>query len=179
MVGNALLVAPVVVPGAREREVYLPGHEDGRTEWVDFHTGQYYRAGLRVKVEAPLGRLPLFVRAGAVLPMTDSDDFANLHDEPSRSLRVFPQRNGPRESVVFASELYEDDGLSRKHLADDWALLSFRLSQDASGLRLAVERSGRFQLPYQGGRVMLPPGETRQLTIDADAGLRWTIGDQD
>ena len=110
--------------------------------------------------------------------MTGSDDYANLHDEPSRSLCVFPRRNGPMEAVVFASEMYEDDGLSRKHLAGDWTLLSFRLAQDASALRLAVERSGLFQLPYQGGRVVLPPGETRRLTIDADAGLRWTIGDQ-
>jgi alpha-glucosidase len=178
MVGNALLVAPVVGPGACEREVYLPGHADGRTEWADFHTGQYYPGGQRVVVNAPLECLPLFVRAGAVLPMTDSDDLTKLHDEPSRMLRVYPQRDGLFAAADFTSELYEDDGLSPRHLAGDWTLLSFRLSQDASGLRLAVERNGRFDLPYQGGRIVLPLGETRPLTIDADAGLRWKAGDR-
>lgn len=178
MVGNTLLVAPVVVSGAREREVYLPGHADGGTEWVDFHTGEYHRGAQSVVLDAPLDRLPLLVRAGTILPMTDSIDFSRLHDEPSRLLRVFPQRIGAEPTAASGSDLYEDDGLTAGHATDHWTLLSFRLSQDESGLRLAVARSGRFDLPYQGGRIELPPGEMRPIHIDMAAGLHWTTGER-
>ena len=176
MVGNALLVAPVVRAGAREREVYLPGHEDGHTEWVDFHTGRYFAGGQSVIVEAPLERLPLFVRAGAVLPMTDNDDFKNLHDEPSRLLRLYPERGS--QDTPLLSELYEDDGLSPAELSADWALLSFALAPYASGLQLSVKRSGRFQLRFNAARIILPPDEKRALAIDAGNDVQWFIGRQ-
>jgi alpha-glucosidase len=113
MLGNALLVAPVVEPGATRRRVYLPTQSDGTTEWVDFHTGDYHAGGEHVTVDAPLDRLPLFVRAGAVLPLTDTVDFSALHDEPSRRICIYPLRNSTASGI--ASELYEDDGLSLRH----------------------------------------------------------------
>ena len=176
MVGNALLVAPVVSAGAREREVYLPAAEGGQTEWVDFHSGRYFPGGQRVVVEAPLERLPLFVRAGAVLPMTGSDDFTNLHDESSRSLRVYPEREGRQARSPLLSELYEDDGLSPAELSADWALLAFGLAHDRAGLRLSIKRSGRFQLRFDTARIILPSGESRKLAIDADKDIKWSVG---
>ncbi len=65
MFGKSLLVAPVTQPGVREMEVYLP---DG-SGWYDFWTGRRFEGGGRVRVEAPLSRIPLFVRAGSVLPV--------------------------------------------------------------------------------------------------------------
>jgi len=170
MVGNALLVAPVVAAGARERELYLPGHADGSTEWVDFHTGRYHRGRQRVTVDAPLERLPLFVRAGAALPLTDSTGFGALHDEPSRMLCLYPGRDGQAADAGFASDLYEDDGLSSRHRDGDWMLFTFSLAQRADELRLDIRRSGTFRLPWQRARVLLPPGEHRPLIVDAVSG---------
>ncbi|WP_110929927.1 glycoside hydrolase family 31 protein [Paenibacillus bouchesdurhonensis] len=64
MFGPHLLVAPVLQEGARSREVYLP---QGET-WVDSYTGRKYEGGQSLTVEAPLERLPLFVKAGELLP---------------------------------------------------------------------------------------------------------------
>jgi alpha-D-xyloside xylohydrolase len=64
--GPDLLVAPVAEYRAREREVYLP---DG-SEWTEAWTGRPYRGGQRVLAAAPLGRIPLFLRDGAELPVT-------------------------------------------------------------------------------------------------------------
>lgn len=64
LVGRDLLVAPVVVQNQRARSVYFPKGE----AWVDWWNGTRYEGGRSVKIDAPLDRLPLFVRAGASVP---------------------------------------------------------------------------------------------------------------
>lgn len=78
MFGESILVCPVTEPmyygiGSRvlggipeKRTVYLPENCD----WYDFYTGERYRGGQYVEADAPLSRIPLFVRAGSILPMT-------------------------------------------------------------------------------------------------------------
>ncbi|HWS86777.1 MAG TPA: TIM-barrel domain-containing protein [Pyrinomonadaceae bacterium] len=64
LVGRDLLVAPVVRESATKRKVYFPPGDS----WVDWWTGKTYEGGKEAEVEAPLDRLPLFVRAGAAIP---------------------------------------------------------------------------------------------------------------
>ncbi|MCC6551856.1 MAG: glycoside hydrolase family 31 protein [Polyangiaceae bacterium] len=64
LLGDHLLVAPVVERGAREREVTLP---EGR--WIDYWTGEALDGGRTVTVDAPLGKLPLFLAEGGIVPM--------------------------------------------------------------------------------------------------------------
>ena len=110
LVGPNLLVAPVFEPGATTRTLYLP--RDAATPgWRCFHTGTWYPGGATITVDAPLDRLPLFVRAGAVLPTTDAADGARRTDEPSRALRLFPAPpDGAR--VARTSDWIEDDGVT-------------------------------------------------------------------
>ncbi len=63
MVGPNILVAPVIKEGAREREIYLP---EGR--WYDYHDKRIYEGERRIRYEAPLDRLPVFVKSGAIIP---------------------------------------------------------------------------------------------------------------
>jgi alpha-glucosidase len=65
MLGPDLLVAPVLEQGETTRSVYLPAHPGG---WYDWHDGSHYAGGSRVTVPAPLGRMPIFARAGAIVP---------------------------------------------------------------------------------------------------------------
>lgn len=96
MLGPDVLVAPVLEEGARERSVYLPVHAGG---WYDWHTGKHFDGGAVVTVAAPLGRLPVFVRAGALIPLGNPEGIDDL-----REILVCGLVEGA------SGELYEDDG---------------------------------------------------------------------
>lgn len=67
LLGEALLVAPVVAPGIVSRRVYFPAGE-----WVDFWSREILPGGRWAEAPAPIDRIPLFARAGAVLPLLPS-----------------------------------------------------------------------------------------------------------
>ena len=157
--GPNLLVASVVEPGARQRAVYLPG---GPADWIDFWSGAHHRSRTTVVADAPLARIPLFVPAGGILPVTDTADMSRGHDEPSRALRVFPGAGRGASEFV----LYEDDGLSLRHLDGESAEVHCALEWTPKAIDVRVRVRGRYALPYSSLRVILPPGERRRLSLD-------------
>jgi len=68
LLGDRILVAPVLKEGARTRSVYLP-----KGSWVDYWTGNILEGGHRVEVQAPLERIPIFVKAGSIIPMMNPE----------------------------------------------------------------------------------------------------------
>ncbi|HYF95895.1 MAG TPA: glycoside hydrolase family 31 protein [Symbiobacteriaceae bacterium] len=107
LLGEDLLVAPVYQPGAVTRMVYLP-----RGEWVDYWTGALYPGGQYTVADAPLHRIPLFVRQGAILPL---GPVVQHTGEPAKSLTFDIFGSG-------AGHVYEDDGASMDYLAGDWSI---------------------------------------------------------
>jgi alpha-glucosidase len=167
MVGPDLLVAPVFQADDRQRTLYLPigAHARG---WYDFWTGQHWRGGAEVTVPAAIDRLPLFVRAGALLPTTITRVDTALTEEPSRALRYYPPAAGGAPTTSVA-ELFEDDGLQVGDDVDRHVLHRFEARADAAGLRIAASQQGRWPLPYAKIRVVLPAGEQRPLVLSAGA----------
>jgi alpha-glucosidase len=86
MLGDALLVAPVVQLGATTRSVYLP---KGPVAWFDFHTGARMQSGQVHTVPAPLSTLPLFARSGASIPVAGGVAGRHRHDNPVSGMRTF------------------------------------------------------------------------------------------
>jgi alpha-glucosidase len=86
MLGDALLVAPVVHAGATTRSVYLP---EGPDAWFDFHTGARLQAGKVHTVAAPLSTLPVFARSGASIPTAAGVASRQCHDDPVSEVRTF------------------------------------------------------------------------------------------
>jgi alpha-D-xyloside xylohydrolase len=100
MFGPALLVAPVLAPGVAEWPTYLPETTGG---WFDFWTGAHADGGRTVQAAAPLERIPLFVRAGSILPLGPTDlQFATQRPDAPIELRIYP---GADAGFTF----YEDD----------------------------------------------------------------------
>ncbi|SHK96452.1 TIM-barrel domain-containing protein [Hymenobacter psychrotolerans] len=103
LLGPSLLVAPVLQPGQRRRNVVLPAGS-----WVEFDTNQTYAGSRTVGLAAPLARLPLLVRAGAFLPMTPYVPSTAYYRSDSLRLRYYADPAAGRTSFT----LYDDDGKS-------------------------------------------------------------------
>jgi alpha-glucosidase len=160
MCGSQLLVASVVEPGIRSRDVYLP---QGPACWYAFDGGMRHSAGEVARADAPLDRIPLFCPAGAMVPMTGTSEFSRLTDEPSRALCVFP---APGESTSTFT-LYEDDGLSLRYREGDFANVRFDMATSADAIRIRAAVTGNYALPYDCVCIVVPRGESRRLVLES------------
>lgn len=100
MFGPSLLVAPVTDQGATSRSVYLP---EG-TDWFNFWTNERFHGGQRMVVSAPIDTIPVFVRAGSILPLGAPVQSTN-EKQALEKIRIYPGAN-----AHFA--LYSDDGIT-------------------------------------------------------------------
>jgi alpha-D-xyloside xylohydrolase len=132
MFGPALLVNPVFESGARKRAVYLPGGSD----WYDFHSGEKYAGGRTIDAKAPLTRMPLFVRAGSIVPLGPAIQHTGESLNAPITLHVYTGADG-------SFEIYEDDGLSYGYEEGQWSRIPVRYN-DASGNVDLGERVGGF-----------------------------------
>lgn len=100
MFGPAFLVAPVTEQGRESREVYLPAG----SEWYNYWTNEKLAGGQTVTVAAPIDVIPLFVRAGSIVPLGVNIP-STATPQALKEIRVYPGRN-----AEFT--LYDDDGVS-------------------------------------------------------------------
>ncbi len=158
MLGPALLVAPVLERGARERELYLPPGV-----WFDLHDDARHLGPKRLRVPAPLERLPLFARGGRVIPARSPVRHAGETPVEPLVLEVFP--GGDSET-----ELFEDDGETLAYREGAWARTPLRLWTRAGG-RLRLElgaREGAFPVAPRPVRVVVHgAGTPRSVLLDA------------
>jgi alpha-glucosidase (family GH31 glycosyl hydrolase) len=101
--GRDLLVAPVVDKGAKIRTLYLP-----RGRWFDFWTGQAIEGGREIARDVDLATTPLYVRAGAILPLGPVKQYVDEPVDAPITLVVHPGANG-------TAHIYEDDGKTFEH----------------------------------------------------------------
>lgn len=104
LLGDALLVAPVLEPAATHRDLYLPPGT-----WSDFHGDEVHSGKRRISVETTLDHVPIFARGGKVIPMYPSAPRSTMDAAPERlELHVF----APQRDSLTTSVLHEDDGIS-------------------------------------------------------------------
>ncbi|MBW8782988.1 MAG: glycoside hydrolase family 31 protein [Verrucomicrobia bacterium] len=144
LVGDTFMVAPVLAPQQfgpgstpitnvpKTREVYLP---KGAT-WFDFWTGKRSDGGQTIQAEAPLAQIPLFVKAGSILPMGPRVQYTNEKPDAPIELRVYPGADG-----TFT--LYEDEGDGYGYEKGQRATIPFTWSDRARTLVIGP-RQGEF-----------------------------------
>ncbi|EFL91056.1 TIM-barrel domain-containing protein [Ahrensia sp. R2A130] len=111
MLGEHVLVAPVVEEGARQVHVYLPSVEEG---WFDFATGEYFTGGETITISVQLDLLPVFIRGGTVLPQAVGWQINSPHDATEVLLRCYPV-----DGVTRSSAFFTDAGDGFDHFAGD------------------------------------------------------------
>lgn len=143
LLGPSLLVAPIVEKGAREREVYLPPGV-----WIAWHDDARYHGPRRIRVPAPLERLPLFVRGGAIIPTRSPVGHVAAPPEEPCVIELFPGADSKQQLV-------EDDGVSIAYRHGQVARTPLQLWHRAGGrLRLEIgRREGEYALPERTVRI--------------------------
>ena len=142
MFGPALMPCPVYEYKARSREVYFP--ECG---WYDFYTGAYIAGGQTLTADAPYERIPLYVRAGSIIPF--GPDMQWSDEKPADNIRLYVYAGRDADFT-----LYEDDGVTYGYEKGAYATIPIHWD-DASRTLTLGERKGSF------------PGmlETRTFTV--------------
>ena len=150
--GRDILVAPVVEKGATSRRVYLPAHRSlgegaPKGTWYDFWTGARTDGGREVDRPVDLETMPLYVRAGAILPMGPVKQYTAEPVDGPLTLTVYPGADGE-----FA--LYEDDGRSFAYRKGGWMGLTLRWN----------DRVRRLSVQLTPGSSVRPP-QPRRLAV--------------
>ena len=131
MFGPAFLVNPVTDPSAATRQLYLP---DAR--WYDFWTGSTVVGGHTINAIAPLDRLPLYVRAGSILPLGPDEEWSTEKPADPIELRIYRGADG-------AFNLYEDENDNYNY--EKGAYATIPLQWDDAGHTLTIgDRKGQF-----------------------------------
>ena len=144
MFGRSLLVCPVLQPMYYEAEstpldeektwkVYLPAD----TLWYDFYTGVGYDGGQEILADAPLDTMPLYVRAGSVIPMTSGLQYAMEKNDAPLELHVYPGADG-----TFT--LYDDAGNDYAYEQGEYAQIPLHYDEAAGTLTIG-ERTGSYR----------------------------------
>jgi alpha-glucosidase len=127
MLGPDLLVAPLLAPGLNARAVYLP---KGRWHRWRPTVGEVYDGPVHIVARAPLDELPLFVRAGAIIPMWPVAQHTGAIQRAELSLHLWPGQG--------QLDFYEDDGETRAYERGDegWRITPFKMKTAGEGVTL-------------------------------------------
>lgn len=152
--GRDMLVAPVFKQGARSREVYLP-----RGDWYDWWTNEKQAGGKTITRTVDLKTMPLYIRAGAILPVDPIRQYTGEKVAEPTTLKVYRGNNGQ-------FTLYEDDGISLDYLQNKAAWT--RLTWNDGARRLTIQPGAPAGVP--AARVpryfrvqLLPEGTSKTI----------------
>jgi len=128
--GPAILVSPVYTQGVSSRTVYLP-----KATWYDFWTGEKVEGGKRIQADAPLEKLPLFVRAGSIVPMGPKMEWATEKPADPIELRIYGGADGD-------FNFYEDENDSYRYEKGAHATIALHWDNGAKTLTIGAREGG-------------------------------------
>ncbi|KAA2240031.1 DUF5110 domain-containing protein [Chitinophaga agrisoli] len=132
MFGPALLVNPVYTYEARSRNLYLPAN----TGWYDLYTGAYTAGGQTISANAPLERMPLYVKEGSILPFGPALQYTGQRAADTITLYVYTGKD-----AQFS--LYEDEGLNYNYEKGQFSNIPLHYNEAAKTLSIG-KREGSF-----------------------------------
>lgn len=151
--------AAVDFTAPRSHSVYLPAG----TDWWDFFKGEKLKGGQKHDIDVTLASIPLYVKAGSILPIGPDVQFANEKPWDNLELRVYPGANGE-------FTLYEDEGDGYNYEKGVFSTISFSYNDKRRELSIA-DRQGSFpgMIEKRTFNIVLPDGSSRSISYDGSA----------
>lgn len=150
--GRDVLVAPVVEKGATSRSIYLP-----HGAWYDFWTNERMDGGREISRAVDLETMPLFVRAGSILPLGPVKQYTEEKVDEPLTVTIYP---GADASFL----LYEDDGCSFNYRKGEWMGIQMAWNDAARTLKLNLAPGSRM-LPPLKRNINVKLGETSKPVV--------------
>ena len=131
-------------------------------EWYDFWTGQRYKGGQSINMVTSFDRVPMFVRAGSILPLGPEMQYVGEQSWDNLELRLYPGADG-------SFTLYEDEGDSYNYEHGAYATITFQWNDKARQLTIG-DRQGRYEGMIQNRqfKLVLPDGTSRQVDYNGN-----------
>jgi alpha-D-xyloside xylohydrolase len=123
MFGKSFLVAPVTEAGVNKWNVYLPKS----TSWYDFWTGKRFTGGQAVKADAPQDKIPLFVKAGSIVPMGKFMQYTSEKPMDTLEIRIYTGADGQ-------FTLYNDEGNNYNYEKGKYTVIPFKWNEQQQTL---------------------------------------------
>src|SRR6478672_4994700 len=157
LLGTSLMAAPIYRPGVEHRAVYLP-----EGTWYDWWTGECYQGEMHILAHAPLERMPLYVRAGSIIPMAPVMQHVDEQPLDLLKLRIWP---GTGEFT-----LYEDDGQTFAYQTGAWATTKYRVFAEGNQIIVEIDaRAGNWIPPEREAIAELVGIGEQRFTDDGTA----------
>ena len=149
-----ILVCPVTDAGVTRRRVYLP--KDGDNQWIDYWTGKMYSGGQWIDAEAPLNRLPLFVRGGSLIPTTEVAEYTEAQKGKPITLQVYPGSD-----ATFL--LYEDEGDNYNYELGGYATIELKWNDSRRSLQIGTVMGQYEGMPERRTFIVQTPWGDKQV----------------
>ncbi|MGC9471415.1 MAG: TIM-barrel domain-containing protein [Bacteroidales bacterium] len=164
--GRDMLVAPVYEKGAVSRRVYLP-----EGDWYDWWTNEKISGGKTVEKKVDLSVMPLYVRAGAVIPLDPVRQYADQPVNDPTTLRIYRGADGH-------FTLYNDDGISQDYLEGKYSLtcLVWDNEEETLTIQPGKDDQGRKHGTPKTFRIeTVPDGATRLVEWNGQEEIRISL----
>jgi alpha-D-xyloside xylohydrolase len=129
MFGRSFLVAPVTEPGVFEWDVYLPKS----TAWYDFWTGKQVQGGQTIRTAAPQDKIPVFVKAGSIVPMGKYLQYSSEKTIDTLEIRIYSGADGH-------FNLYSDEGDNYNYEKGNYVLVPFQWNEQKQTLTIGKQQ---------------------------------------
>jgi alpha-glucosidase len=151
--GRDLLVAPVTEKGATTKKIYLP-----RGQWFDYWTEQPVEGGREVSSDVDLETMPLYARAGTILPLAPVKQHSAEPTEAAMTIVVYPGSDG-------SYTLYEDDGQSFDYRKGEWMRTELTWRDSARKLSLRLAKGSKMLSPARRAIEVRVAGEKKVRSV--------------
>jgi alpha-D-xyloside xylohydrolase len=174
MFGKSLLVAPITRPNVDKWDVYLPES----TDWYNFWTGQGFNGGQTIQTDAPLDKIPLFVKEGSIIPMGQFIQYCSQKTADTLEIRVYQGADGK-------FDLYEDEEDNYNYEKGRYTIIPFKWNQQSQTLIIG-NRKGQYPgylkkrifnivLVNKFNGIGITPGETKKSVVYTGKETKITI----